>query len=52
MGEIGMPEERSTVETVNEARQGVTGHNARVVLLVSCALAIVGMGIVFFLVGH
>jgi hypothetical protein len=40
-----MPEERATVETVKEARQGVTGHNARVVLIVSCALAIVAMGI-------
>jgi hypothetical protein len=50
-GEIGMPEERATVETVKEARQGVTGHNARVVLIVSCALAIVAMGIVFLLVG-
>ena len=47
-----MPEERSTVETVKQARQGVTGHNARIVLLVSCALAIIGMGIAFLLVGH
>jgi hypothetical protein len=47
-----MPEEHPTVETVKEARQGVTGHNARIVLFVSCALAIVGMGIAFLLVGH
>jgi hypothetical protein len=46
-----VPEERATVETVKEARQGVTGHNARLVLIVSCALAIVAMGIVFLLVG-
>ena len=47
-----MPEERSTIETVTQARQGVTGHNARVVLVVSCALAIVAMGIIFLLAGH
>ena len=46
-----MPEERSTVETVKEARQGVTGHNVRWVLLASCALAVVAMGIVFLLFG-
>ena len=47
-----MPEERSIIETVTQARQGVTGHNARLVLVVSCALAIVAMGIIFLLVGH
>jgi hypothetical protein len=46
-----MAEERATVETVKQARQGVTGHNARTVLLVSCALAVIAMGIVFLLVG-
>jgi hypothetical protein len=47
-----MPEERSTLESVQEARQGVTGHNVRLVLLVSCVLAIVALGIVFLLVGE
>ncbi len=47
-----MPKEHPTVETVKEARQGVTGHNARIVLAVSCALAILGMGLVFLIVGH
>lgn len=47
-----MPEERPTVETVKEARQGVTGHNVRFVLFVACALAIIGMGLAFLLVGH
>ncbi|MBV8448281.1 MAG: hypothetical protein JO357_14885 [Hyphomicrobiales bacterium] len=47
-----MSEKRPTVETVKEARQGVTGHNVRFVLLVSCVLAIAAMGIVFLLVGR
>ena len=46
-----MPEKRSITETATEARQGVTGHNARIVLLVSCALAVIGLGFAFFLVG-
>jgi hypothetical protein len=49
--EISMQEEHSTVETAKEARQGVTGHNVRFVLAVSCVLVIVAMGVVFLLVG-
>jgi sporulation protein YlmC with PRC-barrel domain len=33
------PEQRSTTTSGDEARQGVTGHNVRYVLAVSCALA-------------
>jgi len=47
-----MPEPPPTRETVREARQGVTGHNVRIVLLVGCALAVIGMGLAFLLVGH
>lgn len=46
-----MQTERSTHETVTEARQGVTGHNVRYVLLISCALAVMLMVAVFIFVG-
>jgi hypothetical protein len=39
-------------ESALEARQGVTGHNVRYVLIVSCALAMVLLGVVFFFVGN
>jgi hypothetical protein len=47
-----MEDQHSTVETAEEARQGVTGHNVRLVLLISCVLAIVLLGIVFLLVSR
>jgi hypothetical protein len=49
-GDTGMEDQRSTVKTVETARQGVTGHNVRFVLLMSCTLAILAMGVVFFFV--
>jgi len=36
------------VETTTEARQGVTGHNVRYVLLFSVLAAVAAMVIVFF----
>jgi len=42
----------STQETAREARQGVTGHNVRYVLVASCALALIILGIVFVFVGR
>jgi hypothetical protein len=45
-----MQPQRSIRETETEARQGVTGHNVRYVLMLSCALVVVLMGIVFVLV--
>lgn len=36
------------VETTTEARQGVTGHNVRTVLLASVAAAVVALVIVYF----
>jgi hypothetical protein len=42
------PEERSTVVSGDEARQGVTGHNVRYVLLASCVLAVGALIIVIF----
>jgi len=44
--------ERSTRQTVTEARQGVTGHNVRYVLLVSCTLAVMLMTAVLIFVGN
>lgn len=46
-----MPEWRGEqiVETATEARQGVTGHNVRYVLVWSTAGVIVVFGIVYFL---
>ncbi|SEF12190.1 hypothetical protein SAMN05444161_8707 [Rhizobiales bacterium GAS191] len=35
-----MSTERSTRETEEETRQGVTGHNVRYVLLISCTLCV------------
>jgi hypothetical protein len=49
--ESAVNDELSTQRTTREARQGVTGHNVRYVLLTSCALALVLLGIVFMLVG-
>jgi len=43
--------ERSIQETERDAKQGVTGHNVRYVLIVSCALAVVLLAVVFFFVG-
>jgi hypothetical protein len=34
----------------NEARQGVTGHNVRYVLIVSTVCAIVALSVAYFLV--
>ncbi|SDR63694.1 hypothetical protein SAMN05519103_08927 [Rhizobiales bacterium GAS113] len=38
-----MSTERSTRETEEETRQGVTGHNVRYVLLISCTLVVMLM---------
>jgi hypothetical protein len=45
-------DEQSIRRTVGEARQGVTGHNVRYVLVLSCALAVVLLGVAFLLVGN
>ena len=42
--------DRSIHRTVLEARQGVTGHKVRYVLLWSCALAVVLLGVIFLFV--
>jgi hypothetical protein len=39
------------VESAVDARQGVTGHNVRFVLLISSALVIACIAIVYMLVG-
>jgi len=41
------PEERSTEMSGDEARQGVTGHNVRYVLVASCVLAVAALIVVF-----
>jgi hypothetical protein len=45
-----MTDKRPIVETVEQARQGVTGQNVWLVLLISCALAIALMGMAFVFV--
>ena len=42
--------DRTIHRTVLEARQGVTGHKVRYVLLWSCALAVVLLGVIFLFV--
>ena len=37
------------VESTTEARQGVTGHNVRYVLLIGTFAAVVAMALVYFL---
>ena len=44
--------EPSVKETVEEARQGTTGHNVRYVLVASCALVVVLMIIAFVAFGR
>ncbi|SDR63710.1 hypothetical protein SAMN05519103_08951 [Rhizobiales bacterium GAS113] len=46
-----MNTEHSIRETVEEARQGVTGHNVRYVLLISCTLVVMLMIVAFLFVG-
>jgi hypothetical protein len=46
-----LEKERSTHETVKEARQGVTGHNVRYVLFISCALVVALMIAVYIFTG-
>jgi hypothetical protein len=50
-GESPMPEwhGEQTVETATEARQGVTGHNVRYVLVWGVGGVIVAFAIVYFL---
>jgi hypothetical protein len=43
--------ERPVINTT-EARQGVTGHNVRYVLLISCALAIIAFAAVAVVMAH
>ena len=35
------------IKKKDEARQGATGHNVRYVLIVSLALAVIALGIIF-----
>ena len=37
------------VESTTEARQGVTGHNVRYVLLIGTFAAVIAMALVYFL---
>ena len=36
------------IETTTEARQGVTGHNVRYVLVVSVVAAVIAMAVIYF----
>ena len=47
-----METQHSIRASVDEARQGVTGHKVRYVLVVSCTLAVVLMIAVFLWVGR
>jgi hypothetical protein len=49
-GPRGSGNERGVVMPETEARQGVTGHNVRYVLIVSTACAIVALTIAYFFV--
>ena len=47
-----MSSQRSTSESAEEARQGVTGHNVRYVLLISCCLVVALMIAIFALFAY
>jgi hypothetical protein len=49
-GSRGSANERGVVMPGTEARQGVTGHNVRYVLIVSTVCAIVALAIAYFFV--
>lgn len=46
-GEPG--DQQGVVKTTTQARQGVTGHNVRYVLIIGTALAVAAMAVIWFI---
>ena len=44
--------EHRTVVSTNEARDAVTGHNVRYVLIISCALVVIAFAAIVVVMSH